>query len=62
MTRVSTQGNYNTALLNLFSAQSRMQDAQNRIGTQIVLNDKKWTTRQPLLRLQAAEVALARSA
>lgn len=36
-------------------------NAQNRIGTQIVLNDKKWTTRQPLLRL-ASEVALAKSA
>ena len=36
-------------------------NAQNRIGQQIVLNDKKWTTRQPRLRLQA-EVPLARSA
>ena len=36
-------------------------NAQNRVGTQIVLNDKKWTTRQPLLRLQA-EVPLAKSA
>jgi flagellar assembly factor FliW len=36
-------------------------NAQNRLGQQTVLNDKKWTTRQPLLRLQA-EVALARSA
>lgn len=36
-------------------------NAQNRNGQQIVINDKKWTTRQPLLRLQA-EVALARSA
>ena len=36
-------------------------NAQNRIGQQIVLNDKKWTTRQPLLRL-SAEVALAKSA
>ena len=36
-------------------------NAQNRIGTQTVLNDKKWTTRQPLLRL-SAEVALAKSA
>lgn len=36
-------------------------NAQNRAGHQVVLNDKKWTTRQPLLRLQA-EVPLARSA
>jgi flagellar assembly factor FliW len=36
-------------------------NAQNRVGEQIVINDKKWTTRQPLLRLQA-EVALAKSA
>jgi flagellar assembly factor FliW len=36
-------------------------NAQNRLGQQVVINDKKWTTRQPLLRLQA-EVALAKSA
>ncbi len=36
-------------------------NAQNRVGQQIVLNDKKWTTRQPLLRL-LAEVPLAKSA
>jgi flagellar assembly factor FliW len=36
-------------------------NAQNRLGEQIVLNDKKWTTRQPLLRLQN-EVVLAKSA
>jgi flagellar assembly factor FliW len=36
-------------------------NAQNRLGQQIVLNEKKWTTRQPLLRLQA-EVPLAKSA
>jgi flagellar assembly factor FliW len=36
-------------------------NAQNRDGAQIVVNDKKWTTRQPLLRLQA-EVPLAKSA
>ena len=36
-------------------------NAQNRVGQQVVINDKKWTTRQPLLRLQA-EVPLARSA
>ena len=36
-------------------------NAQNRRGQQVVLKDKKWTTRQPLLRLQA-EVQLAKSA
>jgi len=36
-------------------------NAQNRLGQQVVINDRKWTTRQPLLRLQA-EVALAKSA
>jgi len=28
-------------------------NAQNRLATQVVLTEKKWTTRQPLLRLQA---------
>jgi len=36
-------------------------NAQNRLAQQVVLNEKKWTTRQPLLRLEA-EVALAKSA
>jgi flagellar assembly factor FliW len=36
-------------------------NAQNRVGEQIVLNDRRYNTRQPLLRL-GAEVALARSA
>ena len=36
-------------------------NAQNRLGQQVVLTEKKWTTRQPLLRL-AAEVPLAKSA
>jgi flagellar assembly factor FliW len=36
-------------------------NAQNRLAEQVVLNDKRWTTRQPLLRLQA-EVPLAKSA
>ena len=35
--------------------------AQNRTGQQVVLTDKKWTTRQPLMRLQA-QVPLAKSA
>lgn len=39
MNRVSTQGSYQTALLNLYAAQSRMQDAQNRIGTEKVATD-----------------------
>ena len=36
-------------------------NAQNRTGQQVVLTDKKWTTRQPLMRLQA-QVPLAKSA
>ncbi len=36
-------------------------NAQNRQAQQIVLNEKKWTTRQPLLRLQS-QVPLAMSA
>ena len=36
-------------------------NAANRKAQQVVLTEKKWTTRQPLLRLQA-EVALAQSA
>ena len=36
-------------------------NAQNRLGQQVVLTEKKWTTRQPLLRL-GAEVPLAKSA
>jgi flagellar assembly factor FliW len=36
-------------------------NAQNRQACQIVLTEKKWTTRQPLLKLQA-EVPLAKSA
>ena len=36
-------------------------NAQNRLGQQVVLTEKKWTTRQPLLKLQA-ELPLAKSA
>src|SRR5258706_11105054 len=36
-------------------------NAQNRVAQQVVLTDKKWTTRQPLMRLQA-QVPLAKSA
>src|SRR4051812_23015741 len=36
-------------------------NADNRLAQQIVLTEKKWTTRQPLLRL-AGEVPLAKSA
>ena len=36
-------------------------NAGNRLGTQVVLTEKKWTTRQPLIKLQA-EVPLAKSA
>jgi len=36
-------------------------NAQNRLASQVVLTEKKWTTRQPLLKLQT-EVPLAKSA
>ena len=36
-------------------------NAGNRLAQQVVLTEKKWTTRQPLLRLQA-ELPLAKSA
>jgi len=36
-------------------------NAQNRLAQQVVLTEKKWTTRQPLLKLQA-ELPLAKSA
>lgn len=36
-------------------------NAQNRQACQVVLTEKKWTTRQPLIKLQA-EVPLAKSA
>ncbi len=36
-------------------------NAQNRLALQVVLTEKKWTTRQPLIKLQT-EVPLAKSA
>lgn len=39
MTRVSTQGSYQSALLNLFAAQARQADAQARLGTEKVATD-----------------------
>jgi len=36
-------------------------NASNRLATQVVLTEKKWTTRQPLIKLQS-EVPLAKSA
>jgi flagellar assembly factor FliW len=36
-------------------------NAQNRLAQQVVLTEKKWTTRQPLMMLQA-EVPLSKSA
>ena len=39
MTRVSTMGNYNSALLNLFAAQNRQFDAQQRLATEKVATD-----------------------
>ena len=37
-------------------------NVRNRKGSQTVLTDKKWTTRQPLLRLEAEPVLMAKSA
>ena len=36
-------------------------NARNRLAQQVVLTEKKWTTRQPLLRLQS-DIPLAKSA
>jgi flagellar assembly factor FliW len=36
-------------------------NAQNRLAQQVVLTEKKWTTRQPLIRLEA-DLELAKSA
>ena len=36
-------------------------NAENRLAQQVVLTEKKWTTRQPLLKLQS-EMPLAKSA
>jgi flagellar assembly factor FliW len=36
-------------------------NAENRLAQQVVLTDKKWTTRQPLIQLQA-DLPLAKSA
>jgi flagellar assembly factor FliW len=37
-------------------------NAANHLGTQVVLTEKKWTTRQPLLKLGSEELCLAKSA
>jgi flagellar assembly factor FliW len=37
-------------------------NAANRLAQQVVLTEKKWTTRQPLMRLQSGQVPLAKSA
>ena len=37
-------------------------NAANRVGQQVVLTEKKWSTRQPLMPLAAAEQPLAKSA
>ena len=39
MTRVSTAGNYQSALLNLMSAQAQQSEAQNRLATEKVATD-----------------------
>ena len=37
-------------------------NAANRLGQQVVLTEKKWTTRQPLMMLQTEAAPLAKSA
>ncbi len=37
-------------------------NAANRLGVQVVLTEKKWTTRQPLMMLQTEVAPLAKSA
>jgi flagellar assembly factor FliW len=37
-------------------------NAQNRLAQQVVLTEKKWTTRQPLMQLQTEVAPLAKSA
>ena len=37
-------------------------NTDNRLAQQVVLTEKKWTTRQPLLKLQSTEIPLAKSA
>ena len=37
-------------------------NAANRLATQVVLTEKKWTTRQPMLRLNAPAMQLKKSA
>jgi flagellar assembly factor FliW len=37
-------------------------NVENRVAQQVVLTDKKWTTRQPLLRLAAPAAPMAKSA
>jgi flagellar assembly factor FliW len=37
-------------------------NSKNRLATQVVLTEKKWTTRQPLLKLEAPSMPLAKSA
>ena len=39
-----------------------MVNAQNRLAQQVVLTEKKWTTRQPLMMLQTEVAPLAKSA
>ena len=37
-------------------------NAANRVAQQVVLTEKKWTTRQPLMQLRSADQPLAKSA
>lgn len=60
MTRVSTQGNYNSALLNLMFAQTRQNDAQQRLATGKVATDLQGFGRgaETLTALKGAEARI----
>jgi len=57
MNRVSTAGNYQSALLNLMNAQAQQQDAQNRVSTQKIATDQAGFGRgaESLTALKAAQ-------
>lgn len=61
MTRVATNANFHSALLDLQRAQSRQQDAQNRIATQKIATDLSGFGRgsETLTALKAADARLA---
>ena len=57
MSRVSTTGNYQSALLNLMSAQAQQNEAQTRLSTQKIATDMKGFGRgaESLTALKAAQ-------